>query len=177
MKNFFRQFGKKQLGQTQPEQTAQTTQSSPLRWIIDRRLAVGPLPTAQNSDFLVQAEIRSVLTFCATTEGTLDPKIPEDYQWQRLVLPDSHYSEKMQPQDLGEVIDQLRQFITTDPPVYVHCLAGMERSPTVCIGYLCLYEGMELSEALNFVKQRNPRTNINPEQVQVLQALIQGRKA
>ncbi len=174
MKNFLRQFGKQQLGQTKSDKSPQ---SSPLRWIIDRRLAVGPIPTDQNSDFLGQAGIRSVLTFCATTEGSLDPKIPEDYQWERLVLPDSHYSEKMQPQDLGKAIDRLQQFITTHPPVYVHCLAGMERSPTVCVGYLCLYEGMELSEALNFVKQRNPRTNINPEQVQVLQALIQARKA
>ncbi len=176
MKNFLRQFGKKQLGQTKPEKSSESSQSSSLRWIIDRRLAVGPIPTSENSDFLVQAGIRSVLTFCATTEGSLDPKIPEDYQWQRLVLPDSHYAEKMHPEDLGTAIDQLHAFMTTDPPVYVHCLAGMERSPTVCVGYLCLYEGMELSEALNFVKQRNSRTNINPEQVQVLQALIQARK-
>jgi atypical dual specificity phosphatase len=61
---------------------------------------------------------------------------------------------------------------TSNAPIYVHCLAGMERSPSVCVSYLCVHQGMEVWEALNWVKQRNSRTSLSTNQVQAIQALM-----
>ena len=79
----------------------------------------------------------------------------------------------MKPSELHEAIKCLHATLSQNLPTYVHCLAGMERSPTVCVRIPCIYENMPLGEALNWVKQCNPRTNITHEQLQVIQQVIQ----
>jgi protein-tyrosine phosphatase len=43
--------------------------------------------------------------------------------------------------------------------VYVHCRAGMQRSATVAAAIVVLHEGVEPLEALERVRQRNPRAD------------------
>lgn len=169
MKNFFNLFRASEVSDS--TETVQTRSIS-LHWIIQNRLAVGPIPTVETADSLKTFGIRSVLTLCGEEEGNLAPQVPTDFQWQRFLLPDSHYAEKMTAEKLRAAIDLAHSFIKTGAPLYVHCLAGMERSPTVCVGYLCLYEKMQVWEALNLVKSNNPRTNITADQIQVLQSLL-----
>jgi protein-tyrosine phosphatase len=145
----------------------------PLRWILPHRLAVGPIPNEAIEAQLAQSGIQAILTLCAETEGTLPTNIADRFQWRRCVLPDSHYQEAMEPDQLRQVVSHLHDTIAQGHPTYVHCLAGMERSPTVCVTYLCLYEKMPLWEALNWVKQCNPRTSITSEQLQVIQKATQ----
>lgn len=168
MKNFFNPFRKSDA----PAEPTPTKRSISLHWIIQNRLAVGPIPTLETADSLKEKGIRSVLTLCGETEGQLASQVPTDFQWQRYLLPDSHYVEKMTAEELKAAIDVAHGLIQTHAPLYVHCLAGMERSPTVCVGYLCLYEKMQVWEALNLVKSNNPRTNITPDQIQVLKSLL-----
>jgi atypical dual specificity phosphatase len=169
MKNFFNLFRKSDESDTiEPVQP----RSISLHWIIQNRLAVGPIPTVETADSLKSAGIRSVLTLCGEEEGKLAPQVPTDFSWQRFLLPDSHYVERMTTEHLRTAVDLAHSLISTGAPLYVHCLAGMERSPTVCVGYLCLYEKMQVWEALNLVKSNNPRTNITSEQIQVLQSLL-----
>ena len=150
------------------------TQSlKPLRWILPHRLAVGPIPDKTIETQLLQSGIKAILTLCDETEGTLPTNISDRFQWQRFVLPDSHYKEKMKSSELHKALKGLHATLSQNLPTYVHCLAGMERSPTVCVGYLCLYEKMPLWEALNWVKQCNPRTSITNDQLQVIQQVIQ----
>ena len=157
-----------------PKAVSLDTQApKPLRWILPHRLAVGPIPDETIETHLTQSGIKAILTLCDETEGTLPSKISDRFQWQRFVLPDSHYEVKMKSSELHKALQYLRATLSQDLPTYVHCLAGMERSPTVCVSYLCLYEKMPLWEALNWVKQCNPRTSITPEQLQVIQQLIQ----
>jgi atypical dual specificity phosphatase len=174
MKNFFRQFGAKSTP-TNASQTSQGNDASPkasFRWIVDRQLAVGPIPDATLHDQLLQAGFKSILTLCDASEGELYPQVPQNFHWQRLVLPDSHYEEALVADHLAQAVTIVHEAITTAAPIYVHCLAGMERSPSVCVSYLCLHQGMEVWEALNWVKQRNARTSISPSQVQAIQALV-----
>jgi atypical dual specificity phosphatase len=169
MKNFL-----KNLTRTTPEAPQPAPQPSPIRpvrWIIPRQLAVGPLPMSENYPQFKESGIQSILSLCAETEGVLPPEILSDLRCRRLVLPDSHYAETMQPAQLGEAVQELKALITQNPAVYVHCLAGVERSPTVCIAYLCCEEKMPLWEALNWVKQVNPRTSPIPSQLQAVREL------
>lgn len=150
-----------------------TPLSKPLRWILPHRLAVGPIPDETIELQLIQSGIKAILTLCDETEGALPAHISSRFQWQRCVLPDSHYEAKMTSSELYEAIECLRVTLSQNRPTYVHCLAGMERSPTVCVSYLCVHEKMPLWEALNWVKQCNPRTSITHEQLQVIQQVIQ----
>jgi protein-tyrosine phosphatase len=143
------------------------------RWIVDGRLAVGPIPNSISLQQLQAAGFKSILTLCAAEERELPPEVPQQFHWQRMVLPDHRHAEKMQPEQLATAVafvdGAMRQ---NQVPVYVHCLAGMERSPSVCVAYLCLHQGMEVWEALNWVKQRNSRTNLSNDQVQAIQGLV-----
>ncbi|MBL8151794.1 MAG: dual specificity protein phosphatase family protein, partial [Blastocatellia bacterium] len=45
--------------------------------------------------------------------------------------------------------------VSNHPTVYVHCTAGLNRSPTVTIAYLYLYRGFSLENAIS--KMRDSR--------------------
>ena len=60
------------------------------------------------------------------------------------------------PEDLERRLrgaaDLLRDLVGAGHRVYVHCTAGVGRSPATVIGYLAWHKGMDLDEAYNLVK-------------------------
>ncbi len=152
------------------------TSLSPLTWLIPGELMVNALPTFDTYPVLWDLGIRAILTLCAESEGRV-PDRPAAYPfaWQRLVLPDSHYPVPLTPEALGSAIAVIRDWTQQKMPVYVHCLAGMERSPLVSVAYLCVYHHLELWEAHHWVKQKHPRTAIQPAQLQVLRTYLKSR--
>jgi protein-tyrosine phosphatase len=50
-------------------------------------------------------------------------------------------------------INMLERLLTEGYTVYLHCTAGIGRSPTVAISYLHYYMGWELNSAIRYVKQ------------------------
>jgi len=54
---------------------------------------------------------------------------------------------------LLECVDLLVQLLAAGHTVYLHCTAGIGRSPTVAIGYLHYHLGWELDAAVRYVKQ------------------------
>jgi protein-tyrosine phosphatase len=88
-------------------------------------------------------------------------------------LPDRYYTTQLEVPQLAKVVEVVHQSVQNHLPVYVHCLAGIERSPTVCIAYLCLYQNLELWEALNWIKQVHPSTMPNESQLRALREFLQ----
>lgn len=39
--------------------------------------------------------------------------------------------------------------------MYVHCTAGIYRSPQVVVLYLCLYKGFGLKEGIKYIKEKH----------------------
>lgn len=142
-------------------------------WIIPHKLALGRLPVAGESGILRQLGIQTVLSLCAIAEGELPEEIVNEFHCFRFILPDSSYVLSLQPEHLLQAIALIHEHIQQQSPVYVHCLAGIERSPTVCIAYLCMYEQLELWEALNHVKQAHPIALPSETQLQVIRKLMQ----
>jgi protein-tyrosine phosphatase len=54
---------------------------------------------------------------------------------------------------LFQCVDTLERLLAADHTVYLHCTAGIGRSPTVTIGYLHCCLGWELDAAIRHVKQ------------------------
>jgi protein-tyrosine phosphatase len=57
---------------------------------------------------------------------------------------------------LETALNDLRALVQARERVYLHCNAGLNRAPTLAIGYLRAYEKMSLNEAMAYVKKRRP---------------------
>jgi len=141
-------------------------------WVIPNWLAVGGLPESGDSYFLAQAQIQVVLSLCAPVEGTLPDDVLTNFHCDRLILPDSTYRVPLQVDQLAVAVELIHQYILEQKPVYVHCLVGVQRSPTVCIAYLCKYHKLNLRQAVNLVRQARPQAMPTPQQLKVVQQFI-----
>lgn len=166
----FNQF-KKILG-IEPQSTSSRNPLS-IDWVIPGTLAVGRLPHSGDAVELAKANIKVVFSLCSEQEGVLPEDVTRNFKCLRLVLPDRYYTIDLKVEDLAEAVGIVRENIENNLPVYVHCLAGIERSPTVCIAYLCLYQKMELWEAVNWVKQVHPSSLPNNQGLRVIRELTE----
>jgi protein-tyrosine phosphatase len=124
---------------------------------------------------LTRANIKVVLSLCAKLEGELPEDVTQNFRCLRYILPDRYYATEFKVDQLAQVVEIVHKSIQHQLPIYVHCLAGMERSPTVCIAYLCRYHNLELWEALNWLKQVHPRSMPNESQIRALREYSQHR--
>ncbi|MDY6937103.1 MAG: dual specificity protein phosphatase [Cyanobacteriota bacterium] len=143
--------------------------STSLSWVIPGKLAVGGLPNSGTIAQLTQARIATVLALCSESEGQMLPEIQASFQTWRYVLPDRHYREKLTPAQLAAAVEIIHQSLQNQQPIYVHCFAGIERSPTVCVAYLCRYGQQNLWDALEWVKSVHPSTCPTTDQLRVLE--------
>jgi atypical dual specificity phosphatase len=141
-------------------------------WILPGKLAIGPLPQMGDSVRLRNAGIGVVLSLCAPSEGTLPEDVTQAFRCLRFILPDSSFVLGMQVRDLERVVQVIHEQIQQGEAVYTHCLAGVERSPTVCTAYLCLHEKLELWEAVGRVKQAHPPALPTEAQLRTIRQLM-----
>lgn len=150
-----------------------TTNLFSVDWVIPRKLAIGRLPKAGDGAQLLKANIKTVLSLCAEQEGILPEEITQKFQCFRVVLPDRHYTTEMTAEQLAEAVNIVHESVQKNSPIFVHCLAGIERSPTVCIAYLCKYHKMELWEAANWLKQVHSSSLPNDSGLRAIRELLQ----
>jgi len=70
----------------------------------------------------------------------------------------------MQPvpsEQMKEAVEWIRDHIDRYK-ILVFCNAGVGRSPSVVIGYLCCFKGLSFGEAVEFVAKRKPDISILP---------------
>lgn len=143
-------------------------------WILDDVLAVGPAPRAERHlQRLHSAGIRAVLSLCAEEEAPPPPQLDTLFSCRRLVLPDHRCSEPMTLRQLQDALLLLSELHSVGP-VYVHCVAGVERSPMVCMGWLIRRHGLQPQRALDYLMQVHPGTNPLPQQWRLLKELSEG---
>lgn len=146
-------------------------------WILPGQLAVGRLPRGGDRLVLDQQGIRAVVSLCAPAEGILPENIQHAFDCQRFILPDSSYIFSPQPQQIRSILHHIDTCIRASQPVYVHCLAGVERSPMICVSYLCLYRGLDLWQAIAHVRQQHPAAQLTETQLRLIRTLLQDTSA
>jgi atypical dual specificity phosphatase len=153
-------------------QSAARSSRKAMSWVIPAKLAVGGFPKPGDGGELLQSNIKVVLSVCAESEGTLPKDITEKFKCLRLVLPDRFYTTELTAELLAQAVEIVREQIENDLPIFIHCLAGVERSPTVAIAYLCRYQKLELWEAMNWVKSVHPSSMPSTSEIRAMRDYI-----
>ena len=141
-------------------------------WVLPGYMAVGRLPRTSDIHVLKRSGIQDILALCAETEGAWSTAVEQEFHCHRIVIPDSHYSTPLSPHQIAIAVRHIHHCIEHNRPVFVHCLAGIERSPTICTAYLCRYHHYSLWEALNWLKTVHSDSLPSEHQLKVIQAYL-----
>ena len=144
-------------------------------WVLTNDLAVGPAPREDWHIQRLKADgIHGVLSLCSLEEAQSPRGFTDQFQCQRIVLPDHRSAEFPSLQQLKSsllALSELRQ----QGPVFVHCVAAVERSPLICMAWLVQEQQLNPTEALDYLMQVHPGTNPLPGQLALLHQLSQDR--
>lgn len=72
-------------------------------------------------------------------------------------VPIEDFSPRTLAERMDEAVEALRRLVSTGAIVYLHCTAGINRSPTIAIAYLCRVHGLPVDQALAEVRAQRPR--------------------
>ena len=140
-------------------------------WVLVDQLAIGPAPRAERHlDCLQEKGIRCVLSLCAPEEAAPPAGLSERFRSSNYVLPD-HRAGRLPTLDELEIALEHLAELQQHGPVFVHCVAAMERSPLVCLAWLVQKHRMTPERALDYLMQQHPGTNPLPGQLALLYKL------
>ena len=140
-------------------------------WVLVNELAVGPAPRAdRHFERLAGEGVAAILTLCNEQDAPLRSDQLNRFAHQRLVLPDHRSSRLPELAELQHALAALAE-LRGSGAVYVHCLAGMERSPLVCLAWLVTHLRQTPQQALDYMMQVHPGTNPLPGQLKLLHDL------
>lgn len=126
-----------------------------LSWLRRQKLAIGPMPRREaHWHVLRQQGVRSIFSCCCPDEGIWLP--PHDWRAVQFPLPDHRKPKAMTEELLHQALTAALDLYKEAPPLYLHCWAGMERSPLLAVGLLCRSEGLNLFDALAEVRLQHP---------------------
>lgn len=141
-------------------------------WVLRGELAVGPAPLVEKHLQQLQEQgLMAVLSLCSEQEAPPPPGLAERFHWRRSVLPDHKACRAPELGELSRAVEQLAELAPLGP-VYVHCQAGVERSPLVCMAWLIRRRRLSFIDALDYLKRVHPPTGPLPEQLATLRTWL-----
>ena len=156
--------------------STQSSQRFRIDWVLTDELAIGPAPRAERHLVRLKAAgIDSVLSLCSVEEAQPPQGLAEKFQCQRIVLPDHRSPKVLSFQQLKTTlcaVAELRQ----QCPLFVHCVAAVERSPLICMAWLVQEQQLSPTEALDYHMQVHPGTNPLPRQYELLNHIHSGEE-
>jgi protein-tyrosine phosphatase len=140
-------------------------------WVLRDQLAIGPAPvTGAHVQRLHDEGIKSILSLCSPNEHVQLPELQQSFYSNRVILPDHRSGYAPTIDQMNAALVSLRD-LRAHGPVFVHCLASMERAPLVSLAWLMREKGLTRLQALDYLGQIHPGTSPLPEQLAVLSEL------
>ena len=128
-------------------------------WISQGKLAVGRAPSKEEHfSFLKSKKIEYILSVCHPNENRIPSKVESEFRLFSFPLKDHNSKEEPTEKEYVKAIKLLID-LTQRGVVYIHCLAGIERSPLTCIGWLILVKGLDPDDAYEYCKEIHPSTS------------------
>jgi len=140
-------------------------------WVLVNKIAVGPNPrTILDFKMLQDYKIKSILSLCDINEAPTLDFIQKNFVFSRIPLPDHKKARIPTFDEFQLALDKLKE-LQKFSPTFVHCLASVERSPLLCLGWLVREEGYSIDIAMDYLMQIHPGTSPLPEQLKLIMQL------
>lgn len=128
----------------------------PYSWVLTGQLAVGPMPAGEaHWQQLEQAGLKARFSCCYPHEEGAAP-VPPHWLSAGVPLPDHRRQEPLDLERLASALELAHQLLQQGAPVYLHCLAGIERSPLIAVGLTARARNLPLFDALDWVRRCHP---------------------
>lgn len=138
-------------------------------WVLNDQLCVGAAPkTIEHLQSLRSQGIKSILNLCSMSDFDLPPETFQFFEWRNFPLPDHRSGRVPEFHELKTCLNFIKELKHYNP-TYVHCLAGVERSPLVILAWLMQNKKLRLQQALDYLQQVHPGTCPLPQQLRFLE--------
>lgn len=149
-----------------------TTQPLPYSWILSNQLAIGPMPrTEAHWQQLEEAGFKARFSCCYPEEQRFFP-IPSHWSTTGVAIPDHREQETLTEERLLAAILAAENLLKESSPVYLHCLAGRERSSLMATALTARTKKLDIFSSLDWVRRCHPQASPLYEQLELLEVLL-----
>jgi atypical dual specificity phosphatase len=142
-------------------------------WILPQKLAVGSFPNAATSISRLRREgITAVLSLTENHERLVPDNIAHSFLWEQVPIPDGYKGGIPTEAQFAQALQILNRWYRKGHVVYVHCLAGVGRSASVCSLYVSHNQGLTLKEAIALVKSQHSYASPDSNQIAVMERFL-----
>ena len=139
-----------------------------LDWVLSNELAVGPAPLKESHfEYLVNMNIKSILNLCNEKEAPFDENYNSIFNFRRFILPDHKVNKQIEIYEIKEII-KIIESLKSSGAVYIHCFAGIERSPLICMAWLISKHKLSPQRSLDYLMEVHKGSNPLPSQYKLL---------
>mgnify|MGYP001284716267 CR=1 FL=1 len=142
-----------------------------INWVLRDEIAIGPAPTKEEHlNRLENHAIKGILSLCSIEEAKPPNDMIKTFRCERIVLPDHSYDRKMNFKEITIVLQKLEE-LKKFGPIFIHCKAGVERSPLICMAWLVKYKSLTIQQSLDYLMRINKGTCPSTDQLYLLKNL------
>ncbi len=139
-----------------------------LDWVLNNELAVGPAPLKESHfEYLANRNIKSILNLCNKQEAPIDEIFKSNFNFKRFPLPDHKVNKEIEIHEIKEII-KILESLKSSGAVYIHCFAGVERSPLICMAWLISKHKLSPQSSLDYLMEVHKGSNPLPSQYKLL---------
>ncbi len=159
-------------GKPAPVQEELFSQPLIYSWILNRQLAIGPMPrrTFQWNQ-LEEVGFKTRFSCCYPDENVFAP-IPNNWYSVNVPLPDHRQQEPLGIDRLRLALNSAEDLVFTSAPVYLHCFAGQERSSLMAVGLTARINRLDVFSALEWVRRCHPISSPSYEYLEMLESIL-----
>jgi atypical dual specificity phosphatase len=139
-------------------------------WILPNKLAVGSFPHETSSIFKLRREgISSVLSLTEEAEIKIPSDLQHNFVWERVGIPDGYTGGVPSVEQFAQALSVLGRWDKKGHVMFVHCLAGVGRSASVCSLFVAHQKELSLEDAILYVQSQHKYAAPDNHQRQVMQ--------
>ena len=139
-----------------------------LDWVLNNEIAVGPAPIKKSHfEYLANKNIKSILNLCNEKEAPIEEIYKSIFNFKRFALPDHKVNKEIEIYEIKKIIEIIES-LKCSGAVYVHCFAGVERSPLICMAWLISKHRLSPQRSLDYLMEVHKGSNPLPSQYKLL---------